>query len=94
MTDHMTLTALLLRLKQYHPRHQAELLALERLLDACGITDEVFAEALKHRPLQTVDGSAPEQGGTVPLWKQIFDQANAQTHKSAYPLSAADSSSR
>jgi hypothetical protein len=75
MTD--PLAALLLRLKQYHPRHQAELLTLERLLAACGLTDEVFAEALKDRSLQTGDEIATaEQGGTVPLWKQIFDNLN------------------
>jgi hypothetical protein len=47
MADHSNLQALLLRLKQYHPRHQAELFTLEHLLQEYCITDEVFGQALK-----------------------------------------------
>lgn len=45
--DRCTLTALLTRLKECHPRHQVELQTLAYLLQQSGITDEVFDQTLK-----------------------------------------------
>jgi hypothetical protein len=45
--DRTTLTALLIRLKECHPRHQAELQTLAYLLEKSEITDEVFDQTLK-----------------------------------------------
>lgn len=62
--DRLTLTALLTRLKEYHPRHQEELQTLAYLLRQFEITDEVFDQTLKRltavtRRLQGKKGLVP-----------------------------------
>jgi hypothetical protein len=42
-----SLTALMTRLNQFHPRHEAELTILAHLLKQCGIDDETFDRELQ-----------------------------------------------